>query len=396
MQQDNLQQPSGRAQQEGLMQQDNLQQPRGRAQQEGRMHADNLQQTQGGRVQQEGRMQQPRGRMQQQDSQEPRGRVQQEDSQEPRGRVQQSSMQRHAQPEAAWQARYGSHPNAGAISNVDGLPSVGPHNMYMRHTTAGDVNEQHDVVNTSANRVSHVHDGMMMHAPQATPQVAPRMGASKAMVSPTVYESVAPRGGPATKLRSGGSRVASSARTAEGGNVLTVENEDAFAVGSCCFAVGDGMQQVDTSGTIINSGPFAHELVSAAVLIAAGSIQEFVQGRSNGPVDPKAVLQQAAHSTQASGAAAIMLGSLNPVTSILSISKMGDCGFVVLRPHGDGDLEVRSHSSFYCRQSWFLPGSRTSARSQTERNLVDRSSRPYATNLLLYIVCRLLYLDFCL
>ena len=67
-----------------------------------------------------------------------------------------------------------------------------------------------------------------------------------------------------------------------------------------------------------------------------------VHGRRSKPVDPKAVLLQAANATQSTGAAAMMLGSLDLFTGVLSSAKMGDVGFFVLRPSASskGDLEV--------------------------------------------------------
>lgn len=292
-------------------------------------------------------------------AQEPTRHMQQHDFQQHRGRMQQNSVQqsgqRHAQSESAWHGRYGSEPDTGAArtSDAGGLTSVSPHDIYMDHSAASGMNVQHDVMANSASHVSCMHDGMLMQSPSAA-EVTPRMGANKSVIASALYEtaSVAASSKPATKLRSGGSRVASSARTVEGGDVRTAENEDAFAVGSCCFAVGDGMEQVDASGVVVNSGVYTHELVSAAVSIAADS----VRGRDSGPVDPKMVLQQATSATQASGAAAIMLGSLNPLTSVLSVAKMGDVGFLVLRPGASlsttGDLEVRSQLCHRCNAPW--------------------------------------------
>jgi hypothetical protein len=63
---------------------------------------------------------------------------------------------------------------------------------------------------------------------------------------------------------------------------------------------------------------------------------------------PVHVLQQAVNMVRSSGAASVMLGILNPLSSKLSIGKLGDVGYLVLRPPPKGspadkkkDLVVR-------------------------------------------------------
>lgn len=150
---------------------------------------------------------------------------------------------------------------------------------------------------------------------------------------------------PIIKLRSGGSRVAQRRRSnAKPG---LADNEDAFAVEYNCFAVGDGFEGKENAKRgPFNSGKFTHELVANATGFATSQIQVYVgeQGR-NLLMDPVRVLQQASNSVRSTGAAAVLLGMLNPLSGRLSIGKVGDVGYLVLRPPGlderGSDLKVR-------------------------------------------------------
>jgi hypothetical protein len=156
---------------------------------------------------------------------------------------------------------------------------------------------------------------------------------------------------PILKLRSGGSRVADRRRSAPNARPLIKPNEDAFSVEYCTFAVGDGFEgKAGAPGTrAFSSAAFTQDLVTTATNFAARQLSGYVtdQGRSNTLLPPVRVLQQATNMVQSSGAAAVLLGVLNPLTGILSIGKLGDVGYVVLRPPPEGshtdtenDLEV--------------------------------------------------------
>lgn len=147
-------------------------------------------------------------------------------------------------------------------------------------------------------------------------------------------------GTPIIKLRSGGSRVADRRRTVATARPGLTENEDAFAVEYNCFAVGDGFEGKESAQrSAFNSGAFTHELVTQASGFATSQIQVYVseQGRNLPLMGPVHVLQQASNSVRATGAAAVLLGMLNPLSGCLSIGKVGDVGYLVLRPSGPGD-----------------------------------------------------------
>lgn len=147
-------------------------------------------------------------------------------------------------------------------------------------------------------------------------------------------------GTPIIKLRSGGSRVADRRRTVATARPGLADNEDAFAVEYNCFAVGDGFEGKESAQrSAFNSGAFTHELVTQASGFATSQIQVYVseQGRNLPLMGPVHVLQQASNSVRATGAAAVLLGMLNPLSGCLSIGKVGDVGYLVLRPSGPAD-----------------------------------------------------------
>jgi hypothetical protein len=156
---------------------------------------------------------------------------------------------------------------------------------------------------------------------------------------------------PTLKLRSGGSRVADCRRSAHNARRSHQQNEDAFAVDYCSFAVGDGFEgKPSASNPGFNSAEFAQQLVTTATQFASQQLQQYVaeQGKHDALMPPVRVLQQATNVIRASGAAAVILGVLNPLTRVLHIGKLGDVGYVVLRPPLEGsstdanqDLEVR-------------------------------------------------------
>lgn len=156
---------------------------------------------------------------------------------------------------------------------------------------------------------------------------------------------------PVIKLRSGGSRVADRRRTAANANSGLADNEDAFAVEYNCFAVGDGFEgRGSVQRPAFNSGKFTAELVTQAAGFATSQIQVFVseRGRNLPLMGPVHVLQQASNSVRASGAAAVLLGMLNPLSGCLSIGKVGDVGYLVLRPPGPDEMSNDLEVSFKC------------------------------------------------
>ena len=98
-----------------------------------------------------------------------------------------------------------------------------------------------------------------------------------------------------------------------------------------------------------SSAAFAAEVVTNACAMMGNSLNEYITSWGiKSMVEPVLVLQRAAAAATATGAASVLLGALDPMHNTLRIAKLGDVGFVVLRPPKEGsaddinqDLEVR-------------------------------------------------------
>lgn len=191
-----------------------------------------------------------------------------------------------------------------------------------------------------ANRVAdqRVHNHAGMHDRRGRPDGRMTHDRRPHCVQSVAREIIS--GTPTIKLRSGGSRVADRRRTIATARPGMADNEDAFAVEYNCFAIGDGFEGKESAQrAAFNSGKFTHELVTQATGFATSQIQVYVseRGRNLPLMGPIHVLQQASNSVRSTGAAAVLLGMLNPFSGRLSIGKVGDVGYLVLRPPGPDD-----------------------------------------------------------